>query len=144
VPTPLTWPGSCIVHDIKGENRGLTSDFHARHSRVRLKRSRAPQLIIIRSAFPPVAAVLMLTECSRTRSSKGKLPSARATTKGTIGPLVVDRLRLIFCNVVVSPLNKMTSKCSALSEFLAGISGHIQPVESDIYLLDKYMNIALD
>jgi Type IV secretory system Conjugative DNA transfer len=27
VPTLLTWPGSCIVHDIKGENWTLTSGF---------------------------------------------------------------------------------------------------------------------
>ncbi|MCP5386012.1 MAG: conjugal transfer protein TraG [Novosphingobium sp.] len=27
VPTLLSWPGSCIVHDIKGENWGLTAGF---------------------------------------------------------------------------------------------------------------------
>ena len=32
----LTWPGSCIVHDIKGENWNLTSGFRARHGRVLL------------------------------------------------------------------------------------------------------------
>jgi type IV secretion system protein VirD4 len=36
VPTLLTWPGSCIVHDIKGENWTLTSGFRALHSRVLL------------------------------------------------------------------------------------------------------------
>jgi type IV secretion system protein VirD4 len=36
VPTLLTWPGSCIVHDIKGENWQLTSGFRARHGRVLL------------------------------------------------------------------------------------------------------------
>jgi type IV secretion system protein VirD4 len=36
VPTLLTWPGSCIVHDIKGENWTLTSGFRAQHSRVLL------------------------------------------------------------------------------------------------------------
>jgi type IV secretion system protein VirD4 len=36
VPTLLTWPGSCIVHDIKGENWNLTSGFRALHSRVLL------------------------------------------------------------------------------------------------------------
>jgi type IV secretion system protein VirD4 len=36
VPTLLTWPGSCIVHDIKGENWTLTSSFRARHGRVLL------------------------------------------------------------------------------------------------------------
>lgn len=36
VPTLLTWPGSCIVHDIKGENWHLTSGFRERHGRVML------------------------------------------------------------------------------------------------------------
>ena len=36
VPTLLTWPGSCIVHDIKGENWTLTSGFRGRHGRVLL------------------------------------------------------------------------------------------------------------
>ncbi|MEO9132775.1 MAG: conjugal transfer protein TraG [Sphingomonas sp.] len=34
VPTLLTWPGSCIVHDIKGENWALTAGFRARIGRV--------------------------------------------------------------------------------------------------------------
>jgi type IV secretion system protein VirD4 len=32
----LTWPGSAIVHDIKGENFMLTAGFRARHGRVLL------------------------------------------------------------------------------------------------------------
>ena len=36
VPTLLTWPGSCIVHDIKGENWALTAGFRSRHGRVLL------------------------------------------------------------------------------------------------------------
>jgi type IV secretion system protein VirD4 len=36
VPTLLTWPGSCIVHDIKGENWALTAGFRARVGRVLL------------------------------------------------------------------------------------------------------------
>jgi type IV secretion system protein VirD4 len=36
VPTLLTWPGSCIIHDIKGENWTLTSGFRAQHGRVLL------------------------------------------------------------------------------------------------------------
>ncbi|MBD0417149.1 conjugal transfer protein TraG [Oryzicola mucosus] len=36
VPTLLTWPGSVIVHDIKGENWHLTAGFRARHGRVLL------------------------------------------------------------------------------------------------------------
>lgn len=36
VPTLLTWPGSGIVHDIKGENWQLTAGFRSRHGRVLL------------------------------------------------------------------------------------------------------------
>src|SRR5207237_764065 len=36
VPTLLTWSGSCIVHDIKGENWEITAGFRARHGRVLL------------------------------------------------------------------------------------------------------------
>ena len=31
IPSLLAWPGSCIVHDIKGENWDLTAGFRARH-----------------------------------------------------------------------------------------------------------------
>lgn len=34
VPSLLTWPGSAIVHDIKGENWELTAGFRAKHGRV--------------------------------------------------------------------------------------------------------------
>ena len=36
VPSLLTWPGSAIVHDIKGENWALTAGFRSRHGRVLL------------------------------------------------------------------------------------------------------------
>ncbi|WP_349365511.1 MAG: conjugal transfer protein TraG [Nitratireductor rhodophyticola] len=36
VPTLLTWPESCIVHDIKGENWQLTAGFRGKHGRVLL------------------------------------------------------------------------------------------------------------
>ncbi len=36
VPSLLTWPGSAIVHDIKGENWQLTAGFRAEHGRVLL------------------------------------------------------------------------------------------------------------
>lgn len=36
VPSLLTWPGSAIVHDIKGENWTLTAGYRARHGRVLL------------------------------------------------------------------------------------------------------------
>jgi type IV secretion system protein VirD4 len=36
VPSLLTWPGSAIVHDIKGENWQLTAGYRSRHGRVLL------------------------------------------------------------------------------------------------------------
>ncbi|MEQ8451138.1 MAG: conjugal transfer protein TraG [Nitratireductor sp.] len=36
IPSLLTWPGSAIVHDIKGENWELTAGFRSRHGRVLL------------------------------------------------------------------------------------------------------------
>ncbi|MBN9604626.1 MAG: conjugal transfer protein TraG [Afipia felis] len=36
VPSLLTWPGSAIVHDIKGENWQLTAGFRAKYGRVLL------------------------------------------------------------------------------------------------------------
>jgi type IV secretion system protein VirD4 len=36
LPSLLTWPGSCIVHDIKGENWSLTAGLRARFGRVLL------------------------------------------------------------------------------------------------------------
>jgi len=36
VPSLLTWPGSAIVHDIKGENWTLTAGFRSHHGRVLL------------------------------------------------------------------------------------------------------------
>lgn len=36
IPTLMTWPGSAIVHDIKGENWQLTAGFRAKHGRVLL------------------------------------------------------------------------------------------------------------
>ncbi|WP_048646187.1 conjugal transfer protein TraG [Nitratireductor soli] len=36
VPTLLTWPGSTIIHDIKGENWGLTAGFRSHHGRTLL------------------------------------------------------------------------------------------------------------
>jgi type IV secretion system protein VirD4 len=36
VPSLLTWPGSAIVHDIKGENWQLTGGFRAQHGRALL------------------------------------------------------------------------------------------------------------
>jgi len=36
VPSLLTWPGSAIVHDIKGENWQITAGFRSQHGRVLL------------------------------------------------------------------------------------------------------------
>jgi type IV secretion system protein VirD4 len=36
IPSLLTWPGSAIVHDIKGENWHLTAGFRAKHGRALL------------------------------------------------------------------------------------------------------------
>lgn len=36
VPTLLTWPESCVVHDIKGENWQISAGFRSRHGRVLL------------------------------------------------------------------------------------------------------------
>nr|WP_319515157.1 conjugal transfer protein TraG [uncultured Cohaesibacter sp.] len=36
IPTLLTWPGSSVIHDIKGENWNLTAGFRARHGCVLL------------------------------------------------------------------------------------------------------------
>jgi type IV secretion system protein VirD4 len=36
IPTLLTWPGTAIVHDIKGENWKLTAGFRSQHGRVLL------------------------------------------------------------------------------------------------------------
>jgi len=36
VPSLLTWPGSAIVHDIKGENWLLTAGYRSQHGRVLL------------------------------------------------------------------------------------------------------------
>ncbi|WP_227287658.1 conjugal transfer protein TraG [Boseongicola sp. H5] len=36
IPSLLTWPGSAIVHDIKGENWQLTAGFRSRHGRTLL------------------------------------------------------------------------------------------------------------
>src|SRR5215472_4266866 len=43
IPTLLTWPGSAIVHDIKGENWQLTAGFRARFGRVLLFDPTNPQ-----------------------------------------------------------------------------------------------------
>jgi type IV secretion system protein VirD4 len=43
IPSLLTWPGSAIVHDIKGENWQLTAGFRAQHGRVLLFDPTNPQ-----------------------------------------------------------------------------------------------------
>ena len=53
VPSLLTWPGSAIVHDIKGENWQLTAGFRAQHGRVLLFDPTNPQS----SAYNPLLEV---------------------------------------------------------------------------------------
>ncbi|GGA48758.1 conjugal transfer protein TraG [Pelagibacterium lentulum] len=43
IPSLLTWPGSAIVHDIKGENWQLTAGFRSQHGRVLLFDPTNPQ-----------------------------------------------------------------------------------------------------
>ena len=53
VPTLLTWPASCIVHDIKGENFQLTAGWRARFGRVLLFDPTNPES----SAYNPLLEV---------------------------------------------------------------------------------------
>ena len=53
VPTLLTWPGSCIVHDIKGENWQLTAGWRASFGRVLLFDPTNPES----SAYNPLLEV---------------------------------------------------------------------------------------
>ncbi|UAL10212.1 IncP-type conjugal transfer protein TraG [Caulobacter segnis] len=53
VPTLLTWPGSTIVHDIKGENWSLTAGFRARLGKVLLFDPTNPEA----SAYNPLLEV---------------------------------------------------------------------------------------
>ncbi len=53
VPTLLTWPGSCIVHDIKGENWQLTAGWRARFGCVLLFDPTNPES----SAYNPLLEV---------------------------------------------------------------------------------------
>ena len=52
IPTLLTWPGSAIVHDIKGENWRLTAGW------------RAPSLASS-SSIRPTRSPLLTTRCSK-------------------------------------------------------------------------------
>ncbi len=53
IPSLLTWPGSAIVHDIKGENWQLTAGFRALHGRVLLFDPTNPES----SAYNPLLEV---------------------------------------------------------------------------------------
>ena len=45
IPTLLTWPGSAIVHDIKGENWTLTAGWRSRFGRVLLFDPTSPRVL---------------------------------------------------------------------------------------------------
>lgn len=53
VPSLLTWPGSRIVHDIKGENSGLTAGFRSAFGHALLFDSTNPSS----SAYNPLLEV---------------------------------------------------------------------------------------
>ncbi len=53
IPTLLTWPGSAIVHDIKGENWTLTAGWRSRFGRVLLFDPTSPES----SAYNPLLEV---------------------------------------------------------------------------------------
>jgi type IV secretion system protein VirD4 len=90
VPSLLTWPGSAIVHDIKGENWQLTAGFRARHGRVLLfdptnrKSSAAynPLLEVRRGEWEVrdvqnIADILVDPEGSLERGTIGRRPATR-------------------------------------------------------------------
>jgi type IV secretion system protein VirD4 len=83
VPSLLTWPGSAIVHDIKGENWQLTAGFRARHGRVLLfdptNPKSSPTIRCSRSA-----AANGKCATSRTSPTSWSIPKARSRS-GTIG-----------------------------------------------------------
>ena len=79
VPTLLTWPGSCIVHDIKGENWPLTAGFRSRFGRV-------PQIRPDRRAHQPLTircwrcgAATRKCATSRTSPTSWSIRKARST-----------------------------------------------------------------
>jgi type IV secretion system protein VirD4 len=64
IPSLLTWPGSAIVHDIKGENWQLTAGFRAQHGRVLL--------------FDPTnAKSSAYIRCSRSGAASGRSATCR-------------------------------------------------------------------
>ena len=66
VPSLLTWPGSAIVHDIKGENWSLTAGFRARLGRVLLFDPTNPK-------SPPTI------RCSRSAAANGRSATSRTS-----------------------------------------------------------------
>ena len=80
VPTLLAWPGSIIVHDIKGESWTLTAGWRARFGRVLLFHPTNGAS----SAYNPLLEVRR-ARMSPTFSSIPKAPSSDATTAGRRG-----------------------------------------------------------
>jgi type IV secretion system protein VirD4 len=82
VPSLLTWPGSAIVHDIKGENWQLTAGYRSQHGRVLL--------------FDPTNAKSCTIRCWKSAAATGRYETSRTSptcwstrrdrsTSGTIG-----------------------------------------------------------
>ena len=78
VPTLLTWPGSAVVHDIKGENWQLTAGWRSRFPRAAVQPDR-------RRAAPPTircsrsAAASTRSATSRTSPTSWSIPKARSS-----------------------------------------------------------------
>ena len=84
VPTLLTWPGSAIVHDIKGENWKLTAGWRARFGRVLLFDPTNPA----RAAYNPLLEVrrgdMGGARCPERRGCPGR-SRRRARTTQSLG-----------------------------------------------------------
>ncbi|CEF41422.1 conjugal transfer coupling protein TraG [Acetobacter senegalensis] len=76
VPTLLTWPGSTIVHDIKGENWGLTAGFRAHHGRVLL--------------FDPTDELLLVAGVAPVRAKKARYYEDARFMERVLPPPVIE------------------------------------------------------
>ena len=81
VPSLLTWPGSAIVHDIKGENWQLTAGWRARHGRVPAVRPDQPAIARLQSAAGGSARGDGRSATSRTSPTSWSTPKARSSKR---------------------------------------------------------------